>query len=214
MKRTIEIDDTLAERTKDAIEELKNLFNEYCDDNTPDESPCISNDLDYSGRVHEIVDDSVPIYTKEIDDTWYLHSSELEEAYEDSGIGENPRENNGMTAIYCLIDREVRSHYEDNKEDWFEEWQATNRAKRLANVEVFEVTDRDFLGAGDDDWRATRLAEEVDNGEASDADKEAAAEKLAGFYWWNCLPGCMPASGASGPFIDREDAEDDALENN
>ena len=49
-------------------------------------------------------------------------SNELESAYDDAGVGENPRENDGMAAIYYYIDQEVRSHYEDNKDDWYDEW--------------------------------------------------------------------------------------------
>jgi hypothetical protein len=78
--------------------------------------------LDYSGAIHEIVDVSVPIYTKEIEDTWYLYAPELEEAYENAGCGDNPRENNGMAAIYYYIQEKVGEWYSDNAQDLFDEW--------------------------------------------------------------------------------------------
>ena len=87
-------------------------------------APELHNDLDYSGGVHERVDGSVPIYTKEIDYTWYLHASELEEAYENAGIGDNPRENNGMVALYCYLEQELAEWYEREKDRIFEEWEA------------------------------------------------------------------------------------------
>lgn len=128
MKRTIEIDDTLQERVDSAIADVKEFFLDYLKLQTPDKLPCISNDLDDSGAIHEIIDGSVPIYTKEITDTWYLHTPELEQAYKDAGIGNNPRENDGMSAIYCYIEARVHEWYSANGEQLFEEWQAKQTA--------------------------------------------------------------------------------------
>lgn len=125
MKRTIEINDTLTERTDSAIEDVKTQLLEYLNENKPDSLPCLNNDLDHSGTIHEIVDGSVPIYTNEINDTWYLYGSELEEAYENAGVGENPKEHNGMAAIYFYIMEKVQEWYSDNAEEIFEEWQKT-----------------------------------------------------------------------------------------
>jgi len=91
--RTIEIEDTLPERVEQAIEAVKQELLNYLEENPNQRrTPCISNTLDYSGTIHEIIDSAVPIYTREINDTWYLHGSELEEAYENAGLGHNPRE--------------------------------------------------------------------------------------------------------------------------
>lgn len=123
MKRTIEINDTLTERSDSAIADVKEQFLAYLDENKPDSLPCLNNDLDYSGAIHGIVDGSVPIYTSEIRDIWYLYASELEEAYENAGVGDNPRENDGMAAIYFYIMEQVQEWYSDNAEEIFEEWQ-------------------------------------------------------------------------------------------
>lgn len=133
MKRTIEIEDTLNDRVESAISDVRTELENYLTENTPESCPCISNDLDYSGSIHEIVDGSVPIYTKEIEDTWYLHASELEEAYENAGCGENPRENNGMAAIYFYISEKVNDWYANNAESIFEEWQAAQPSEEDAN---------------------------------------------------------------------------------
>lgn len=122
-KRMVEIDDTLDERVDGAIEDVKRELEEYLKENEPDDLPDLGNDLDYSGAIHEIVDGSVPIYTGEIEDTWYLHASELEEAYDNAGIGDNPRENNGMAAIYYYIHEKVCEWYDENAQDIFDEWQ-------------------------------------------------------------------------------------------
>jgi len=108
----VEIDDTLQGRVDNAIEEVGNELRSYLKDNPEvDSVPCLSNDLDYSGAIHEIVDVAVPIYTKEIKDTWYLHENELIEAYANAGVGDNPKEGDGMAAIYFYIHEKVSEWY-------------------------------------------------------------------------------------------------------
>jgi len=128
MERTIKIDDTLQERVDGAKEEVEELLVDYLNEN-PDvfevedaDPPCLNNDLDYDGRFHQIVDSSVPVYTHEIDTTWYLHKNKLEEAYENAGIGKNPLENNGMVAIYCYIEQEVSDWYNENAQEIGNKW--------------------------------------------------------------------------------------------
>lgn len=122
-KRTVEIEDSLDDAVSDAIDQVKDELISYLDQNPDtDETPDLGNDLDYSGAIHEIVDGSVPIYTSEIEDTWYLYASELEEAYENAGVGDNPRENNGMAAIYYYVHEKVCEWYHSNAEDVFDEW--------------------------------------------------------------------------------------------
>jgi hypothetical protein len=218
-KITIEIEDTLQDRVDSAIEDVKDELLRYCDDNEPDKVPDLGNDLDYSGTIHEIVDGSVPIYTKEISDTWYLHGNALEEAYENAGVGDNPKENNGLAAIYFYIHEQVNEWYNDHAEDIFEEWQAKHRAKKLAGIEIFEVSAGDFLNAEAGTWQADALAdavkdilgeEDYDQAEVEPA-TEQAAKRLAGIYWWPCQPGCLPDGEALGPFGTREEAEEDVL---
>ena len=121
-KRTIEINDVLPDRVESAIEETEELLRDYLLDNPDtDGVPCLHNDLDYSGSFHEIVDGCVPIYTAEIEAAWFLHGRELEEAYGNAGIGTNPREKDGMVAIYCYIEQEAAEWYRKNAERIFGE---------------------------------------------------------------------------------------------
>ena len=129
MERTITVNDSLQDRTDSAIEEVKESLLEYCNENTPDSLPCISNDLDYSGRISEIIDGCVPVYYHEIDTAFYLHKNELVDAYENAGIGDNPLENSGMTAIYCYIQEQVYNWYSEEAEEVFEEWQNEQEAQ-------------------------------------------------------------------------------------
>ena len=120
--RTIEIEDTLDDNVQCAIDEVSELLENAFKEDPEEESPPDLSDLNYSGGVSEIVDSSVPMYTHEIETTWYLHSNRLEQAYEDSGIGDNPRENSGMVAIYCYIEQQVYGWYDEHADDLWEDW--------------------------------------------------------------------------------------------
>jgi hypothetical protein len=118
--RNIEVEDCLPDRVEVAIDKVKEELIKYLNENDPEKIPCLSNDLDYSGAIHEIVDSSVPIYTHNIETAWYLHGRELERAYFNAGVGDNPRENDGMAAIYYYIHQEVCEWYSNNAEDIFD----------------------------------------------------------------------------------------------
>jgi hypothetical protein len=223
-KRTIEIEDTLQERVDSAIEDVKDELLRYCDDNEPDKLPDLGNDLDYSGTIHEIVDGSVPIYNNEIRDIFYLHGSEVEEAFDNAGFDSKEDKDWPLgwkpAAIYSYIQEQVHEWYNDHAEDVFEEWQEKHRAKKLAGIEIFEVTADEFLEAGEETWLSARLAEAVKDKLTGDYDQaevdpatEEAAEELAGFYWWSCQPGCLPDGEAYGPFETAAEAEEDVLSN-
>jgi hypothetical protein len=77
------------------------------------------------------------------------------------------------------------------------------------NVQTFQLSASDFLTAGEGDWRAERLADGLTNPDDT-AERERAADELAGWYWWTCSPGCLPESDASGPFVTETEAIEDA----
>ena len=129
MKRTIEINDTLPEILSALQTDVRWVLKCWIHDNVKEEvlagesidTPCMSNDLDYSGAIHELIDGAVPVYYSEIDGLWYLYKSEFIEAYEGMGIGEDPTENSGMAAIYCYLEQEISDWYHDNGEELTEE---------------------------------------------------------------------------------------------
>jgi hypothetical protein len=132
MKKTIEVNDTLQERVNSAIADVKDLLAQYLKDNTPDELPGMGNDLDYSGSVHEIIGSSVPVYTHEIDTIMYLHGNEVEQAFEDSGIGSKDDKwpcGWKAAAIYSYIEQEVNEWYSSEAQDIFDAWQAEQEQK-------------------------------------------------------------------------------------
>ena len=134
MIRVLEIKDTLDDRVQSAIYDVKNELLRSLDSDQPSHCPDLYNDLDYSGAIHEIVDSAVPIYTKEIEDLWYLYKNDFIQAYEDAGVGDNPMQNNGMAAIYYYIQQQVNDWYSDNAEDIFDEWQEKNSQEEDVDV--------------------------------------------------------------------------------
>jgi len=125
-KRTIEIEDTLQGCVDSAIEQIKEALIEYLDANRQTDETPDWGDLDYSGTLHEIIDGSVPIYTAEIRDIFYLHGDEIEEAFDNAGLG--PKEDANWpsgwkaAAIYCYIEQEAAGWFHDNAEEVFDEW--------------------------------------------------------------------------------------------
>lgn len=133
-KRMYEIDDTLQEHVDSACERVKEELLNYLDSNPDtDELPDLGNDLDYDGSIHEIVDGSVPIWTQEINDIFYLHGDEVEQAFDDAGIGEKKDEGWPMgwkaAAIYCYIEQKVHEWYGSNAQEVFDEWKEKHEAK-------------------------------------------------------------------------------------
>ena len=125
MKRQIEIEDTLQETVETLIEEIKDLLIEYLKENKPDELPCLQNDLDCGGEISQMIDSSVPVYTSEINDLFYLYGNEFEQAFDDAGIGEkNSDWPNGWkaAAIYCYLEQKVNDWYSKEAQDIFDDW--------------------------------------------------------------------------------------------
>lgn len=143
-KRQVEIEDSLEERVQSAIDDVRTELENYLESHPDTTSlPDLGNDLDCSGAIHEIVDSSVPIFTKEIEDTWYLYSNKLEEAYENAGVGDNPRENNGMAAIYYYMHDKVNEWYSKKAEEVFDDWVAVNDAEEAKKKEKTTKQERE-----------------------------------------------------------------------
>lgn len=167
MKRTIEVNDTLEERVESAISDVQTELENYLDANEPSKMPDWG-DLDYSGALHEIIDVAVPIYTHEIKTAWFLCGSELEAAYDDAGVGENPMENNGMAAIYYYIDQKAQEWWRNNAEEIFEKWEARRDFRSELESE---------LG---DDWLSQWERFQPDANKRKELEETADASEVAG----------------------------------
>ena len=137
MEKTIKVNDNLYDYAAQAKEEVKDELVNYIKDNyancelvNVDELECLIQDIEFldypdnindSGAIDQIVDSNVPIYNYDIDTCFFLHKNEIEEAYENMGIGDNPLENSGMTAIWCYIYQEVNEAQDELLQEAIEE---------------------------------------------------------------------------------------------
>ena len=121
MKRNVEMDDTLDEIIASVKTEVKERFEEIVKEN-----PEYSSDDIYQEAVDsitEICDSSTPIYTKEIDDLYYLYGNEFEEAYENAGCYDKPPDNYRQVCIFFYLSdqaqgyfQELQTEFEENQE--------------------------------------------------------------------------------------------------
>lgn len=129
MERTVKIEDNLNDILESLQSDVRWTLKVWLNENAKDEvlagedidTPCLNNDLDYSGAIHEAIDGAVPVYYSEIDGLWFLYKDAFIEAYENMGIGEDPTENNGMTAIYCYLNQEINEWYYENGDEMTQE---------------------------------------------------------------------------------------------
>ena len=133
MLRAIEIQDDLVERIDGCLEDIKAFFlNSVFPDNGVDKETDLE-DLDafdlidkanYDGSLDGFIDSAVPIWTNHLKGLWYLYEDEFIRAYENvHGSDGNPLENDGMSAVFCYIEQEVREQLEDLVLKWAEEYQ-------------------------------------------------------------------------------------------
>ena len=125
MKVTKEIDDDLQEWVDGAIEEVESLVTTYIEENPDADEPPDYNDLDDNGGISEIVDSAVPIYTQQITDCFYLHGDELEQAFEEAGIGQMGDDTGfplgwKAAAIYCYIEQKVAGWLQNGAQEVFD----------------------------------------------------------------------------------------------
>jgi hypothetical protein len=122
-KRTVEMDDNLDDIIDSVKEGIRDNFIEFLKEN-PDTDDW---DTYYQRKgcdaVNEISDSNTPIYTKEINDLYYLYSEEFEEAYKNAGIGNGDEDNHKAVAI-CMYLEAQGFDYLNDLQTTFEEWLA------------------------------------------------------------------------------------------
>jgi hypothetical protein len=103
-------------------------------------------------------------------------------------------------------------------------YEYTSEARRadkwaLPSIEVFQLTAREAAEQDEDRmWEYSRKHEyrlasmNAQVREAMFAQMIEDEGISGGWFWWTCLPGCMPDSCASGPFASYEAALTDARE--
>jgi hypothetical protein len=130
-----------------------------------------------------------------------FNGKEDEEGTEDS-------EGNPVHAVFASDEGWTREACDDCGECLDE-----NYRRMLDSTEVFELGPADFANADAGSWQADLMKEKLDvdyrvppEEPPTQEECDAAAKELAGWYWWTCLPGCMPDSDADGPYASEEEA--------
>ena len=115
----VQIEDNLESYVNEAIELIDELIRDYVIEN---QDTCTWDQLDYDGRIHEIIDGSVPIYTQDIKDCMYLHDDKLNEAFDNYGFDRDADWPMGWeaAAIYCYVEQESRKWWDEEAEDVME----------------------------------------------------------------------------------------------
>jgi hypothetical protein len=85
----------------------------------------------------------------------------------------------------------------------------------LPDIEVFELTAKEAVEQDEDlMWEASKQfplmhMNSCDRQKAIDWAVEESGT-TGGWFWWSCLPGCLPDGPAMGPFNTRQEALADA----
>lgn len=124
---TVEINDIIPDLIEEAKEALKEVLRDFLKENPDfDEVPCVPNDLDYSGEVHERID-SIALQAENYqDDIFYLRGGEITKLFVIQ-FGSEAVAQDGwpmgwrLAAIYTWIDQEAREWYQENGESLVEE---------------------------------------------------------------------------------------------
>ena len=74
---------------------------------------------------------------------------------------------------------------------------------KYGSFEVFEVDESSMLDFAIDQFGKTYYGA---------VDTDLKPSEITGYYWQSCFPGCLPDSGAFGPFTTESDAISDAQE--
>ena len=92
----------------------------------------------------------------------------------------------------------------------------------LPDIEIFQLTAREYAESDSNEelireyMRRPEFRLASMNSRTRDAMFDAMIEEESiegGWFWWTCLPGCLPDSSAFGPFKTKSDAMKDAMDN-
>lgn len=146
MKRTIEIEDSLEDCENDVKTEILDDFIEWLEENPDEEDFDTYYQASGADTVAESSDSNTPIYNSEIDGVYYLYGDELEEAYNNAGIGKGGEDNHRQVAI-CMYLEAKGFDYLRELEEAFKEWRLEYNELPAANNEEFSQEQKDSLKA-------------------------------------------------------------------
>lgn len=144
MKRTVEIDDSLQERLQDCKQETLDHLVEHFKEHPGDTfDNWYDDNFRHHGTDHETVDSNTPIYYSDIDGIFYLYGDELEEAYNNAGVYDQPPENFRQVCIYFWLDQNLHEWIHEALQGvWWEDVGSRlvdyYQCRRLLEPEIWE----------------------------------------------------------------------------
>ena len=143
MPNTVQLTDRLPEIIDsvwdDVVELLKQYFIEH---DSSDSFPCLHNDLDYSGAVHELIDSAVPIYTSQLNELAYFHHDAAMSALSDQfgSIDGDWPSGPFAAGLYTLIEQGLAEKYDEDAEDLWESWMEELDSKEMRKLAIDRVS--------------------------------------------------------------------------
>ena len=128
-KRTIIIDDKLPDMVEGIKAALEEMLTEYLEERKPARLPDLSNDLDYAGVVHEMIESWIPVYTYELHDIYYLHGAEIQDVVDiwDRDCGPDSHEIQldtwRMRGVYYYLEHCLNEWYDSFAEAVFDKYE-------------------------------------------------------------------------------------------
>ena len=146
MPDTVQLTDRLPEIIDSVWDDLVELLKQYfIEHDSSDDFPCLHNDLDYSGAVHELIDSAVPIYTAQLNELSYFHHDAAMSALSDrfGSIDGDWPSGPFAAGLYCLIQEALAAKYDEDAEDLWESWTEELDTKEMRKLAIERVTQRD-----------------------------------------------------------------------
>jgi hypothetical protein len=133
-------------RCRDGVRDLlKQWFIEHEDR----DFPCLHNDLDYSGAVHEVIDGTVPIYTAELQALAFFHNdaamAALSERFGADALSGAWPSGPFAAGLHCLIQQGVSDWYADDAESLWDSWLEALDSPELRRAALAKVAESDYL---------------------------------------------------------------------
>lgn len=133
---TAQLTDRLPEIVESVWDDVVDLLRAYFLENGGD-LPCLSNDLDYSGDVSQLIDSAVPIHTYRLNELAYFHHDAALQALRDQfGSVDGDWPSGPFAAgLYTLIEQGISERWHEDAEDLWDGWTAqldTKQCRELA----------------------------------------------------------------------------------
>ena len=149
MTTTVQLTDRLPEIIESTWQDVVALLQDYFVENGGDDDcPCLHNDLDHSGAVHELIDSAVPIYNAQLSELAYFHhdvamAALAEQFGSDVAAGDWP---SGPFAagLYCLIQEGINEKWHEDAEDLWDSWAEELQEKEMRQLAIKRVKQKEL----------------------------------------------------------------------